>query len=435
MLDKVRNTINKYGFLENGDKVLIGLSGGADSVCLTHVLHRLKDELGICLYTAHMNHCLRGEHADGDEKFAVEFSEKLGIQCITKREDVKAYAEKNGISEEMAGRELRYAFFECVRKDYGLNKIATAHNKNDNAETILMNFIRGSGISGLCGIPYRRGEIIRPIIEISREEIEEYCSENGLSYVTDSTNCEMIYTRNKIRLDLIPKIRNDFNPGFITTVTKNAGLMSEELDYIENQADLVYGKVKDGVILLEDLNCHIAIKRRVILKMLKSSGINDVSADYVEAVLRLIDTGHSGLRISLPGENTAELEYGRLFIGKIPDKVQPFEYPVSIGKEVYIREMDIAVKAEYAVGNDVFRADKDSKILVRSRRDGDYFYPVGMQGKKKLKNYFIDNKIPRSERDRTGILTIDNEIAWIIGKRRDRRFVSNGAGIRIKLLK
>lgn len=435
MLNEIKNTIKKYRLIEDGDGIVIGLSGGADSVCLTHVLWRLKDELGIRLYTAHMNHCLRGDAADRDESFAVEFSDKLGIECITERKNVKAYAKENSISEEMAGRELRYAFFECVRKKFSLNKIATAHNKNDNAETILMNFVRGSTITGLCGIPYKRGNIIRPIAEISREEIEAYCHENGLEYVTDATNNELIYTRNKIRLELIPKIQNELNSGFINTVTRNAALISEENDYLEQKADEIANLAKNNFISIKNLDCHIAIKRRVILKMMKYAGIKNISSDYVEAVIRLVNANKSGSSVNLPGSNIAKIQYNNLFIGCETKKTLPFEYNIPIGTDVYIAELDITVRAEFAEGSGVIKADKNSVITIRNRRDGDFFYPDGMEGKKKLKDYFIDNKIPRDMRDSIGLLTVNNEIACILGKRRDRRFITDGQGIRINILK
>lgn len=434
MLDKIRNTIKKYSLFEKGDGVVIGLSGGADSVCLTHALHSLSEELGITVYTAHMNHCLRGNEADRDECFADSFSKKLGIECIIERAQVKTYAEMNGVSEEMAGRELRYAFFERIKKEYKLTKIATAHNKNDSAETILMNFMRGSGLSGLCGIPFKRGDIVRPLLEVSRGEIEDYCRKNGLEYVTDRTNNETVYTRNKIRLDLIPAIQRDFNPGFADTVTKNAALLSEELDYIETSANELCALAKDGAIELDTLTkAHVAIRRRVIIKMMKSAKMRDISSEYVESVLTLADRGRTGASIDLPDCNKARIEYGKLIIGKQNEESLLFEYAIPLNEEVYIRELDITVKAELASGDGVFKGNADSKILIRNRRNGDCFYPTGMDGRKKLKNYFIDEKIPRAKRLKTGLLTIDNEIAWVIGKRRDKRFISNDSGIKITL--
>lgn len=431
MLNRVRNTIEKHGLLKKGDGVLIGLSGGADSVCLTHILYKLREELGIEICTAHMNHCLRGEAADSDERFAAEFSKSLGIECIIERNNVRAYAKKRGVSEETAGRELRYAFFERVREKYGLTKIATAHNKNDNAETVIMNFIRGSGLSGLCGIPVKRGTIIRPILDVSRTEIEEYCRENGLKYVTDATNCETVYTRNKVRLELIPKLQSDFNSNIIETVTQNAELLSDELDFLESA---ILQDSENGAIELEDFNkLHIAIRRRTVIQMMKSAGIRDISSKYTESILALAKKGQSGASVNLPDSNVAVIEYGKLYIGREAENAEPFEYEIPLNKDVYIKELSITARAELAEGESVFSGDANSKLIIRSRREGDYFYPVGMEGRKKLKKYFIDEKIPRRERDKTAVLTIDGETAWVIGKRRDRRFTAEGRGIKIIL--
>lgn len=436
MLEKIKNTIEKYGLIEKGDRVLIGLSGGADSVYLTHTLYLLRDELGIKIYTAHLNHCIRGNAADSDEHFAAEFSKLLGIDCISEKQDVRGYAETKGISGETAGRELRYAFFERVMKELGLNKIATAHNKNDNAETILMHFMRGSGITGLCGIPFKRGNIVRPMLEITRDEIEQYCEKNNLKYVTDSTNSETVYTRNKIRLDLIPKIQSEFNPGFINTITRNSVLISEEADYIEREADKVCKEIENNSISLDCFaKNHDAISRHVIMRMIKSSGIGDISAEYTQSVLELAKTGRSGSQISLPDGKIAKIEYGRLIIDEHEEEAAPFEYDIPIGKTVFIKEMGISVKAEISEDKNVFCGDENSRITIRSKKEGDVFYPVGMDGSKKVKKYFIDKKITRSERLKTGILTIDNEIAWIIGAQRDRRFVTSGRGIKINVLK
>ena len=188
VLDIIKKTLREYNLLNNGDSVLVGLSGGADSVCLTHALWSLKDEFDIKLYTAHINHGIRGEEAKRDELFAENFSKKLGIECFVLNADIPQIAKDTNVSEETAGRNVRYNFFNKLCEKYDINKVATAHNRNDNAETLIMNFMRGSTTNGLCGIPYVRGNIIRPILNVSRDEIEKYCSDNGLEYMTDSTN-------------------------------------------------------------------------------------------------------------------------------------------------------------------------------------------------------------------------------------------------------
>ena len=185
------NKIEKY-MLANEimprKSVLIGLSGGADSVALTHLLYQLGKKYGFSMFAAHINHCLRGDDAVRDERFSADFAKSLGIRFFSHKADVRAIAEKEKISEETAGRNVRYSFFEKVMSENGIECCATAHHRNDNAETIFMNFVRGSGVNGLCGIPVRRGAFIRPLLCLSRTEIESYCRENGLSFVTDGTN-------------------------------------------------------------------------------------------------------------------------------------------------------------------------------------------------------------------------------------------------------
>lgn len=439
ILQKIKSTIKRYGLIEKGDRVLVGLSGGADSVCLTHALCALEDELGITVYTAHMNHNIRGSEADSDERFAQEFSDKLGIKCFVKSVRVKDYAAEYGISEELAGRELRYAFFDEIAVKYNINKIATAHNKNDNAETLVMNFMRGSGISGLCGIPYMRGNIIRPVLDVNRGEIEEYCRENKLSYVTDSTNLETVYTRNKVRHNLLPQICSEFNANFVDVVTKNAAMISDDNSFLAECAEKLYREnVQEGRIRLEKLHgMPISMQRRVVYLMLKSlrGDMMDISSKYIEDILRLSDTGKTGKSINLPENIIAEIVYENLFIGKKPE-IKGFEYVIPVGESVVIEEMGCFVCCEYADkkendGAEYFGGENVCEIVIRSRKNGDFFYPKGMSGRKKLKDYFIDSKIPQSERMKTGIMTINGDIAWIVGKRRDRRFDYNGKGIKI----
>ena len=434
---KIYNTIKSGELLNEGERVLVGLSGGADSVCLTHALYSMREELGIQLFTAHLNHGLRGTEAERDAGEAKRFSETLGIECTLETADMRAYAKKNGISEETAGRELRYDFFERIAKEKNIDKIATAHNRNDNAETIVMNFIRGSGLSGLCGIPKRRGNIIRPLLNVSRTEIEEYCRAEGLSYVTDSTNLTDDYTRNKIRHILLPEIEK-FNPNFIETVTKNADLIADDDAFIARTAEKEYAEnVSGGSINIDALEkLDISVKRRVIRKMISEirSG-RDLSADYIADVIALAEKNRTGSMLNLPDGVQARIEYGKLIIELTKHETDSFEYRLEIGKETYIPEMGIIIKAEKTEksGKLCFAAGENAEIAVRSRRAGEVFYPEGMSGKKKIKDYFINEKIPRAERPKTGLLTIDGEIAYIIGKRRDRRFKFDGSGIKITI--
>lgn len=218
--NKVLNTIKKYNLIEKGDGIVVGVSGGPDSICLVNILYNLKKELGIDIIVTHINHMIREEAGD-DEEFANEYCKNRKIPFYSKKIDIQTISKKEKKSTEEAGREARYEFFNEILKKCGGTKIATAHTKGDNAETVLMNIIRGTGTSGLKGIQPKRDNIyIKPLIEISREEIEEYCEVNRLNPRHDKTNDENIYTRNKIRNILIPLIKEEFNPNIIDTLER-----------------------------------------------------------------------------------------------------------------------------------------------------------------------------------------------------------------------
>ena len=218
--DKVLNTIKRYEQIKSGDTIVVGVSGGPDSICLLNVLKNLQNELKINIVVAHINHMIRKE-ADSETVFVQDFCEQRDIKCFVKKADVLQIAKEKKLGTEEVGRKIRYDFFEEVKNIVGGNKIATAHNANDNAETVLMNFLRGSGSTGLKGIePIRDNKLIRPIIECTRQEIEQYCNEKGLNPKYDKTNQENIYTRNKIRNIVIPYIKKEFNPNIINTMDR-----------------------------------------------------------------------------------------------------------------------------------------------------------------------------------------------------------------------
>ena len=243
MKNKVLKTIKKYNLIENGDKLVLGVSGGPDSIAMLNILNDLrieKDiELDFNIVVAHINHMIRDEAIE-DENFVKKFCEEKGIEFYSKSIDVKKLANTNKISTEEAGRNARYDFFDEILDYTNSNKIAIAHNKNDKAETINMNFMRGSGITGLKGIEPNRKKYIRPLIECERFEIEEYCEKNKLNPRIDKTNFDNTYTRNKIRNVVIPYIKKEFNPNIINTLERLSQLVSEEEDYIEKQFEKTY---------------------------------------------------------------------------------------------------------------------------------------------------------------------------------------------------
>ena len=306
MKQQVLDTIKKYNLIENGDSIVIGVSGGPDSICLLHILNKLKNEIGFNIYVAHINHMIRKE-ADEETEYVKKFCENLGIDCFIKRIDVVKIANNLKRGTEETGRQIRYEFFNEILKKTNSNKIATAHNNNDKIETIIMNVLRGSGTAGLKGIEaIRENKYIRPLIDVSREEIEEYCLNNNLNPKIDKSNNENIYTRNKIRNTVIPYIKKEFNPNIIKTLNRLSEVATEENEYLNKITQETFNKIYVGTAIsrpqvdksmnLEgkhialDLkqfnNLELVIKRRIILytinKLLGTTeGIEKINIDDI----------------------------------------------------------------------------------------------------------------------------------------------------------
>lgn len=408
-------TVDSHNMLKTGDKVLVGLSGGADSTTLLYVLLSLKEKYDLKIACAHINHQLRST-ADRDMDFCRALCEKLGVEffCLTK--DIKSGAKDAGMSEELFARNVRYEFFDSL----GYDKIATAHNKNDVAETLVFNFMRGASTQGLSGIPYVRGNIIRPLLDIKKADIIEFCVKNGYSFVTDETNFEAIYSRNKVRLDLIPKIEKDFNPAFVDVVTKNAGLIGEDAEFL----DALSKEQFSGEVKISDLNTMpMPIKRRVLELFWKEStkSCQNLGVDYIDDILELCTKNQTGKSIDLPGGFCAKVEYGKLEIGEKTEKTEFFYefYPEQvlnipeIGKTLLVRKADT---------NPDFYLDEKTLLTVRSKKDGDVFYPTKMNGKKKLSDFFTDKKIPNEKRNEIPVVLTENKIVAVGNMRFSKEF-------------
>jgi len=287
--DKVLQTIKKFNLLEEKDTVIVAVSGGPDSMCLLNILCNLREKLGIeKIIVAHVNHMLRDE-AESETLYVKKYCENRNIQIYIRYIDIKKVSKMNKISEETAGREERYKFFEEIAEKERADKIAIAHNFNDNAETVLMHFIRGTGINGLCGIrPYRDGKYIRPIIECNREEIEEYCKQNNLNPKYDKTNFDNSYTRNKIRNLLIPELKENYNPNIIESINRLSNVVLQEEEYINKIICEKYNKIlirleKDKIVIdLKKFNAlDDYIKTRLIIYVIaqlfgNSKGIENI---------------------------------------------------------------------------------------------------------------------------------------------------------------
>lgn len=408
------NTVKKHNMIRQGDRVLVALSGGSDSVALLRLLIEISQMYGFTLGAAHVNHQLR-KTADRDMHFCEELCKSLNIPLEVATIDIKEKAKEQGISEELCARNFRYSFFESL----GYDKIATAHNKNDNAETILFNFMRGAGTGGLCGIPYIRGKVIRPLLDIKKAEIIEFCKKNGFGFVTDETNFEEIYTRNKIRLSLIPEIEKTFNSNFVNTVTANSELLSFDADFLDNFSKNLY----NGEILSSYLkDMHPAVLFRIIQLYYKERtlSLQNLSASFVKKIINLMEKGQTGAKIDLPNGFFAYLSYGKLIIDKKAENVG-FEYAIIPEKPLFIPETGVTVTLKSDKNGKISLPDTDG-LIIRNKRDGDFFFPVGMTGKKRLSDYFTDKKIPQNQRLNIPILTKDGEIVSVVGYRNDRRF-------------
>lgn len=440
MYKKVMSYIKDNNLIKSGDKVLVALSGGPDSVCLLNILYNLKAELNIEVGAAHLNHLLRDKDAFEDEEYVKTLCKSLDIPCFVKRVDINKYSKDKKMSSEMAGREARYNFFDDIVKDEGYTKIATAHNANDQAETILFRLMRGSGIEGLCGIKVRRDKIIRPILCLSRKEVEEYIEINNLKPRIDKTNFEKIYNRNKIRLDIIPYIKENFNEDIIQTLNRMSVLLQKDNEFIENSARSFYEKhcieQSDYFIIKKEMFDN---KEAVVTRVIRYALTNfskthyDFEMKHIYEICNLAKN-NSGKAIDLPNKIYAENIYGDIYI-----KERININNIDVKQEIVVNKNEINGKKIFFDNENIefsllkndsnldlnqnnlikyFDFDKiNDSISLRKRKNGDKIIPLGMKGSKKIKDLFIDMKVPKEERDCIPLLCFDENISWIVGIR------------------
>lgn len=309
VFEKVLSTINKHNLIESGDKIVIGISGGPDSVCLLHILSRLKDKLDIELYAAHLNHQIRGIEAQKDALYVSDICDKMGITYFLKSIDVPKYCEDNNLSIEEGARKLRYEMFDEIKQKTKSNKIAVGHNLNDQAETVLMRIMRGTGLQGLRGIEYaRENGVIRPLLDIERKDIEEYCEVHNLNPRIDESNLENIYTRNKIRLELIPYMKDNFNTNLIESIVRMSNNLRSDSDYIESEAKSKFKNIckvtSDTVdIKINDFSkLHNAIKVRILREGIKSilGDTNFIEQKHIEDIIGFESESKINKMLTLP---------------------------------------------------------------------------------------------------------------------------------------
>ena len=479
---KVLDFIERYSLISPEEIVVIGVSGGADSVCLLHVLAKYRKRLGAELHVAHLNHLLRGAESEADAEYVSNLVDSLGIPITIDKRDVAAYKIERNCSIEEAARELRYAFFGRVAKEVGAKRIAIGHTMDDHVETILMHILRGTGINGLCGLApcspmaYDRQEmsssaettsiakgqqgnrlVIRPLLNINREETTIYCHEHQLDPRIDSSNLSLSFFRNRLRLQLLPLLRQ-YNPSLDQALLRLADIAKEDKAFIEQQASELWDEVarqENNTIYLDKkhlASLPIALQRQLLrAAMTKLVGdARDIEANHIEAARNLINKP-AGKRISLPHGFICQRGYDEIVIASTTKQSQlppcpfpplPIEVPLKVpGKTVFpgwkvtasiVRERTDSPSSGDAPstnektyrGNLVTDFDlhkTGTKLFIRQRRPGDRFQPLGLSMPKKLYEFMIDAKIPHSWRGHIPIVCSPQQIIWVVGWRTDDR--------------
>jgi tRNA(Ile)-lysidine synthase len=425
--------------MEQRDKIIAAVSGGVDSVVLLDLLAKEREALGLSVIVAHFNFQLRGPESDADEQFVVQRARHYGLEVYVDRADCAEYARLRKMGIQEAARQLRYEFFDNLLFSSGFDKIATAHNANDNAETILLNMFRGAGVAGLSGIPIYREDrrIIRPLLFAERQEIEAYAAAERLPFRTDSSNAQDDYTRNYLRLNILPLIQQEINPNIIATLNRSAELFRELETYLTTTAREHYEAVVTHDSTTE---LHIAVSRLralprlmqqyVVILVAQSFANSRPDFEQVQRILELTD-GLSGSWVAIDKDHVVFRDRDHLVFRKT-EEVPEFRFAVvpnhsyRFGRFSFSSELVEAKnlmlngkEAEYIDGDRV--AGKG--LVLRSWTDGDWFIPLGMKSRKKISDFFVDAKIPIYEKPHIPILeTTDGEVVWVCGHRIDDRF-------------
>lgn len=444
---KVRSTIRKYDMLQSGDRVLVGVSGGPDSVALLHFLFSLRGEFDLSLHVAHLNHQFRAREAELDARYVELLAQHLGVPCTIETFDIPAFISQKGLSPENGARRVRYNFFDRVSGKIGATKVALGHTADDQTETILMRLIRGSGSEGLMGILPVRDRVIHPLIEVTKEEVKAYLKEHNLSSRLDASNLKPIYLRNKIRLKLLPLLAEEYNPSIRATLLRTAQILGQDNDYFKEATrealrSVLKGREAKKVTL--DLNkfrlLHKAIQRRILreaVALVKGDVLN-IGMGHIDDILGLIRTKGSA-RIDLPDGLVVVKEYEELYIyltsaESVPGggkALAPFKCQLKVPGKTLVPQVSLEViteakdlrrtkiPKEEPTRSAYFDLEKvDLPLYLRNRRRGDKFQPLGMAGTKKIKDFFIDQKIRPGQRESIPLLATDREVLWVVGYRR-----------------
>ena len=440
-----------------GSKLVVAVSGGPDSVCLLHVLSSLAGELGLTLHIGHLDHGLRGKESFADAEFVASLSEKLQIPVTIGHADVKAYQASTGMTLEEAAREVRYSFLSEVCQSVGAGYILTGHTRDDNVETILLHVIRGSGTRGLVGLrPLTTREIdvgdvtvVRPLIDITRNETVDYCRHFALEPRTDSSNLELSPLRNKIRLKLLPMLA-EYNSNISDALLRMSSSAGSELDYLDRRLEDIWDDIvarKDDVLTLDMkglAGVHPALKRHLLRACLEQlpGGLKDIESVHVEDMLDLLDKP-AGRRINLPHGLVFKTGYDNYLLGPEAGLDNPYphldgEYILNVPGTTDLPGWKVDAGFVKAFDTDdnpltaYLDAGSSGKILsVRTWKNGDRFHPLGMDSEKKLGEFMIAARIPRDQRRHIPLVVSPSGIVWLVGFRLDERYKVNSKTNRI----
>jgi tRNA(Ile)-lysidine synthase len=443
LLRAVEATIRQHHMLDQGVGVVVGVSGGPDSVALLHLLSRLSPRWSLRLVVAHLNHKLRGPAADAEADFVATLASGLGVPCETSAQDVARFASNHRLSIQEAARAVRYAFYDEVASAHSASRIALGHHAGDNAESILIHLFRGTGPLGLSGIPPVREErIIRPLLDVTRRQILTFLEDQGLPYVEDSSNADLKYLRNRIRHELLPELKKHYNPNIDAALSRLSSILRDEEHFWNHQVEQAFQDSRleqgaDGVCLSAAVlrHLHPALLRRVVRKAIAAllGNLRRLDHAHVEAVSSLITApSHSG-HLHLPlGVRVLRAGARVRFSLAGPDVPVSFEYRIDGLETTWIREIDTLLTISECPPSEIpdpracpgdtalfDRTTVSFPMTVRSLKEGDRFRPLGLTGSQKVKTFFINQKVPRPMRSRCPILISGGKIIWLGGYRTD----------------
>ncbi len=425
MFTDFKRYIKEYNLFSGSDRVLLAVSGGIDSMVMAHLFHKTAIKTGI----AHCNFALRGEESDKDEELVKRFASENNLPFYSVKFETENYAKEHGISIQMAARELRYNWFETIRREYNFDCIAVAHNLNDNIETLLINLVRGTGIAGLSGMKPVNDKIVRPLLFASRTRIAGYCDTHNITFREDQSNQETKYTRNKIRHLVIPVLK-EINPSIEETLNDTAAKMAGINEVVTNYIDNLRNQIsfdRNGTTFFSINKLQVQLSNTaIVFELFRPYGI---TASLIGDLIKVINGG-SGRQI-LTRSHRMIKDRGELIIskhGKLPDRIFEISDIDDLHDVPCIGSAEIiATGPDFKLSHDPHVAFIDYKMismpmLIRPWRKGDFFFPLGMKKKKKLSDYFIDEKYPVTKKEQALILESAGRIIWIIGERIDDRF-------------